>query len=317
MQTNNPLHFKEWIKTTEKWASYGAHFSVMSNFAEDQINEGGKAMDKEKKERRTLYQLSAVGVVIMLAIFAILLPKANENAKIKGEADTREVVLHGEDKGALSLTDALHPITADSLESAVCDSVSLSRYAGEYFAVKDASVRANAEVVLALSAMLRDYGAANASYTLPIVTEGVESASEISPLAGGYGVMLSLLVPKGDEMTPVTLENPLAAAFYAWLASNASHYGFSIDPSGLLRYLGIPHAAYLFQNAMTLSEYLTLISEKTAENPLVIDYAGDTYQVFFVSDKKGEGKEIRLPRSAAYSVSGSNLGGYVITVCQK
>ena len=277
---------------------------------------GENKMDQEKKERRALYQLSAIGLVIMLAIFALLLPKANETAKLKDEVDTKAVVLHGEDAGGLALSDALHPISGKTLEKAICTSIPLSSYAGEYFAVKDASVRANAELVLALCAMLRDYGSANASYTLPIVTAGVESAEAISPLAGGFGVTLSLLVPKGDEMTPVTLENPLAAAFYAWLASNASHYGFSIDPSGTLRYLGIPHAVYLFQNAMTLSEYLTLISEKTAENPLQISYAGETYSVFFVSDKKGDGKEIRLPKSAAFSVSGSNLGGYVVTVSQ-
>jgi hypothetical protein len=67
---------------------------------------------------------------------------------------------------------------------------------------------------------------------------------------------------------------------------------------------------------MTSEEYLTLLQEKTLENPLVIDYGGATYEIFFVPDKKGDGKEIRLPKSAAFSVSGTNLGGYVVTVKQ-
>ena len=271
-------------------------------------------MEQEKKRRRTLYQLSAVGVVLMLALFAILLPKANESARGRGEGDTVSVTLVGEGGGALALSDALHPLSSAVLEGAICDAVPLERYAGTAFAVKDASVRANAELVLALCEMLRAYGAANASYTLPIVTAGVESAETVSPLAGGYGVMLSLLVPKGDEMTPVTLENPLAAAFYAWLASNAPHYGFAVDPSGTLRYLGAPHAAYVFQNALTVSEYLTLLKGKTQDDPLTIDYAGESYAIFFVPDKKGDGKTVRLPKSAAYAVSGTNLGGYIVTV---
>jgi hypothetical protein len=65
---------------------------------------------------------------------------------------------------------------------------------------------------------------------------------------------------------------------------------------------------------MTLSEYVTLVREKTADAPLVIDYGDATYEIFFVSDKKGDGKEIRLPKSAAYTVSGTNLGGYIVTV---
>lgn len=272
-------------------------------------------MEQEKKKRLMLYQLSGVGVVLILAIFAILLPKANESAKGR-ESDTVAVYLVGEDRGALALSDALHAISGSTHKEAICDAVPLERYAEGSFAVADPSVRANAEVVLALSEMLSTYGAANASYTLPIVTAGVESAETISPLAGGYGVMLSLLVPKGDEMTPVTLENPLAAAFYAWLASNAPHYGFTVDPSGMLRYLGAPHAAYLFQNGMTLSEYVTLVQEKTQDAPLAFDYGGESYAIFFVSDKKGGGKEIRLPKSAAYTVSGTNLGGYIVTVKQ-
>lgn len=273
-------------------------------------------MEQEKKTRGALYLLSAIGVITMLAIFAILLPGANASARKREEGDTKAVFLIGEDSGPLALSDALHAVSGDALERAVCSAVLLEKYAGTSFSVGAPSVRANAEVVLALSEMLRAYAAANASYTLPIVTAGVESAEAISPLAGGYGVMLSLLVPKGDEMTAVTLENPLAAAFYAWLASNAPHYGFAVDPSGMLRYLGTPHAAYLFQNGMTLSEYLTQIKEKTAENPLTVKYGGTTYEIFFVPDKKGGGKEIRLPKSAAYTVSGTNLGGYIVTVKQ-
>ena len=272
-------------------------------------------MEQEKKKRRALYQLSAVGVVLMLAVFAILLPKANESAKGR-EGDTVSVSLVGEDAGALALSDALHAVSKSTHERAICDAVPLERYAGTGFAVRDPSIRANAEVVLALSEMLDAYGAANASYTLPIVTAGVESAETISPLAGGYGVILSLLVPKGDDMTPVTLENPLAAAFYAWLASNAPHYGFTVDPSGMLRYLGTPHAAYVFESALTLEQYVTLLKERTADDPLRVDYAGESYAVFFVPDKKGGGKEIRLPKSAAYTVSGTNLGGYIVTVKQ-
>ncbi|MBO6019647.1 MAG: hypothetical protein J6P88_00495, partial [Clostridia bacterium] len=134
------------------------------------------------------------------------------------------------------------------------------------------------------------------------------------PAGTGYALTLSLCVPQGDGMTVVPLSNPLAQSFSAWLASHAASYGFIYDSGGTLRYVGVPHALALLRSSISLHEYVSALTEKTQTAPLKIEAAGATYSVFFVpSDKEGKAT-LALPENAVFSVSGTNAGGYIVTV---
>ena len=107
-----------------------------------------------------------------------------------------------------------------------------------------------------------------------------------------------------------------------WMAANCFKYGFirryaedKIDITGIsneawhFRYVGIPHAAYMYQNNLCLEEYLDYLREHTSmSQPLEIEYGYDTWSVFYSSDSQIVKPDHR------YEVSGDNMGGYIITV---
>ena len=119
---------------------------------------------------------------------------------------------------------------------------------------------------------------------------------------------------KSGNMTVVPLSNPLAQSFSAWLGSHAASYGFTYDLGGLLRYVGVPHAAAMQKSSLSLAAYLSVLTEKTQTAPLSVEAAGETYSVFFVPAGKDGAATLALPENAVFSVSGTNAGGYVVAV---
>ncbi len=114
-----------------------------------------------------------------------------------------------------------------------------------------------------------------------------------------------------------------------WLKENAHKYGFTFryptDKKGItgynipwqMRYVGIPHATYMYDEFLCLEEYLTLLSEsyRYAENHLVIECAdGYRYEVFYVAGAAEGVIQVPVPENRDYTVSGDNIGGFIITV---
>lgn len=107
-----------------------------------------------------------------------------------------------------------------------------------------------------------------------------------------------------------------------WMAKNCCKYGFirryaedKTEITGIanedwhFRYVGIPHATYMYENNLCLEEYLDYLRENTSEdNPLTIEYGYDSCAVYYCAES-----EIRKP-AHRYEVSGDNRGGYIITV---
>ena len=117
-----------------------------------------------------------------------------------------------------------------------------------------------------------------------------------------------------------------------WIYQNAHKYGFVVRyPEGkeswtkvdepytfCLRYVGIPHATYMYQNNLCLEEYLDLLknSYSSAATRLTISAAdGFDYDVYYVAASDSEVTTIDVPTSDfAYTVSGDNRGGFIVTV---
>ncbi len=114
-----------------------------------------------------------------------------------------------------------------------------------------------------------------------------------------------------------------------WLKQNAARYGFifrypsdkrSITGYSIpwqMRYVGIPHATYMYENGLCLEEYLNLLAEKYlyAGEHLTVD-AGDgmRYEIFYVTGAEEGSVKIPLPTNREYTLSGDNRGGFIVTV---
>ena len=268
----------------------------------------------EKQRQKTIWQLVAIGLVLIIGLLIIMIPRRADEPSEDSAPGKRVVSVHlcGEALGPLMLSGVA--LSADDAARVTASTVPLGWYAGVGFDVADASLRAEPEAALALERMLVAYTSTNATYTTPIVTGAytVGSASD-SVYAGGYTVELSLMVPSGDEMATVPLTGPLAATFRAWLVSHAAYYGFTVTGAGTLRYVGTPHAAYLFSQSVTLEDYVALVKTKTQKAPLVVETGGVYYEIFFAKAKDGAAT-VKLTEGAAFTASGTNAGGFIVTV---
>ena len=113
---------------------------------------------------------------------------------------------------------------------------------------------------------------------------------------------------------------------YSWLFENCHKYGFVIrypegkeditgvsDYTDYFRYVGVAHATYMKANDLCLEEYVTLLKGYTDDKPLKINGAdGRYYEVWYVAVEGSA--TVKHPTNYAYTVSGTNDGGVVVTV---
>lgn len=116
---------------------------------------------------------------------------------------------------------------------------------------------------------------------------------------------------------------------YEWLQTHCAEYGFvqrytteksaHTGIAGQLwhyRYVGIPHAQYMTQQDLCLEEYLELLrNSHGADAPLHISASDATYTVYYVPAAEGGSMtEVTVPKGLPITVSGDNMGGYIICI---
>ncbi len=114
-----------------------------------------------------------------------------------------------------------------------------------------------------------------------------------------------------------------------WIYQNAHKYGFIVrypdskaDVTGVsdynycFRYIGVAHASYIYKNNLALEEYLTLLkTDYAGDTHLKIDAEnGNRYEVYYVPAANGELTTVSVPENYAYTISGDNIGGFIVTV---
>ena len=113
---------------------------------------------------------------------------------------------------------------------------------------------------------------------------------------------------------------------YNWLFENCHKYGFAVrypegksdvtgvsDYSDYFRYVGVAHATYMTENDLCLEEYVAFIKGYSDNKPLKINGAdGRYYEVWYVAVDGSA--TVKHPTNYAYTVSGTNDGGVVVTV---
>ncbi|MBE6643065.1 MAG: M15 family metallopeptidase [Clostridia bacterium] len=118
---------------------------------------------------------------------------------------------------------------------------------------------------------------------------------------------------------------------YDWLMDNCYKYGFverypsdKIDLTGLdystsyyIRYVGVPHAEVMKKKNFCLEEYVIFLKNYqygTAHFEFAAE-DGTAYEIYYVS-AAGEGDTVTVPvpQNGAYTISGDNMGGFIVTV---
>ncbi|MCQ2430661.1 MAG: D-alanyl-D-alanine carboxypeptidase family protein [Clostridia bacterium] len=112
---------------------------------------------------------------------------------------------------------------------------------------------------------------------------------------------------------------------YNWLVDNCAKYGFILrypadktektgvaDYATYFRYVGVAHATYIKANGLSLEEYLELLSKSTtSKDPLkVTGLDGKPYEIHW----NAANGSVYVPKNYAYEVSGTNMGGVVVTI---
>ncbi|MBQ8207179.1 MAG: D-alanyl-D-alanine carboxypeptidase family protein [Clostridia bacterium] len=117
---------------------------------------------------------------------------------------------------------------------------------------------------------------------------------------------------------------------YLWVYENAHKYGFILrypenkaDITGIsyeawhFRYVGVPHAYYMYTEGLVLEEYLELLSEKHAYDGIHLNIDcddGNKYEIYYVPASDDGSADIILPAGYEYTVSGNNTDGFIVTV---
>lgn len=79
------------------------------------------------------------------------------------------------------------------------------------------------------------------------------------------------------------------------------------------RYIGVPHAALMTAQGVTLEEYTEQLMACTPAHPLRTESGGRTYTIFRVP-LTGAGASFETPEGMPYQASADNCGGLVVTV---
>lgn len=119
---------------------------------------------------------------------------------------------------------------------------------------------------------------------------------------------------------------------YQWFYDNCWKYGFVLRyPEGEedrtqfkaerhhFRYVGVPHAAYMYVNQWVLEDYLDYLIDKTNNNnrAKIKDNNGTGYEMYAVKIADGDTTEILVPTASSgwgYNVCNANNGYFVVTI---
>lgn len=189
----------------------------------------------------------------------------------------------------------------------------------------------DSDALMAMDAMLTDFAAATGKTDVQIryAYRTFEEQQKFSVEAGysdhhtGLGCELKYVVESGSNIVAYDLS---LEPVYNWLFENCHKYGFVIrypadktDKTGIedyasyFRYVGIPHATYMKAQSLCMEEYIEELKKYTADEPLKVNAAdGNHYEIWYVAVNGSA--TVDHPTNYAYTVSGTNEGGVVVTV---
>ncbi|MBR1822867.1 MAG: M15 family metallopeptidase [Ruminococcus sp.] len=224
-------------------------------------------------------------------------------------------------EGKLAVCDQDHPVDSGYAG----DVVNLLSVKNEYYSLYSESILLEEGAAEALNEMMADYN--NDTGLSDFVVYGTDNTytgeesccpEYFSESQLGTTVDLALKA-YGEVIEYDGLDDE------SWVIENCWKYGFIVrypkgkdDATGHsycpwhLRYVGGVHASIMHDNNLSLDEYTDFLRDFTPEEPLQYEYEAQLYTVFSVKST-GESTVVNVPISGAYSVSGNNKDGFIIT----
>lgn len=281
-------------------------------------SESGETSDKEKeKEPKTTTTNSGSSGVIPV-------PGAVQ--------DALSVTLTAEDvkKGTLTVVNQNNEYTfpaGDVTLVNVFDSSNAS------YSVSDSDIQLDQEVVAQLNLFLSEFSTIYGNTDLQIASgyrskqdqhNRYSNGSSIFP--GGYsdyhtGRSFDLCIAPESGLTSYFV----ASGDYKWIDEHAADYGFVVrypdgksDLTGVnpraytFHYVGVPHAEYIYNHELCMEEYIETLKSYPSTSPLTVDAGGVTWTVFYVELSSSGNTVINIPNHQEYSVSGDNMGGFIV-----
>ncbi len=181
----------------------------------------------------------------------------------------------------------------------------------------------------ALNAMMTKYYELSEDNTVTVTSayrslkdqEGKQVDPGFSDHHTGYCVALKVLTEPPAKTADLPSDH--------WIYQNCHKYGFIVrypeykaDQTGIsgyeycFRYVGVAHATYIYDNNLCLEEYVELLKTTySANNHLkVIGADKNTYEIYYVPAASTEITTLQVPKNYAYTISGDNIGGFIVTV---
>ena len=264
-------------------------------------------------------------------------PPTDSNESDSSAPSTNEAVVQYENAsvtvadtqmGSLLLVNANNHYTVPATTAHLSDiSSTMSSVGG--FTNAGISTKMETNAVNALARMLSDHHSANISVTIMVRYAYPTEAATSTDDELYTGLMTELRInadANGRSNQPLNFD----AATEAWFKGNAHKYGFVLRypsdkseqtgvPAGSMvdyfRYVGVAHATYMYQNNLCLEEYIALLKDQhTATSPLTVTGAdGNRYEIFYVA-VTDDNATVPCPVNYAYTLSGTNENGMVVTV---
>ncbi|MBQ7132474.1 MAG: M15 family metallopeptidase [Oscillospiraceae bacterium] len=214
------------------------------------------------------------------------------------------------------------------------------------YAVSNANILLDATVIKQLNTMMEAFssetGLSNVELKQGYRTREYQQElydSGTSVVAPGFtehhtGLAFNISIIDGGDYKKYDYDD-LPSDDYKWILDNCAKYGFvpryTLEKETVtgceaetdhFRYVGIPHAYYMMQNNLCLEEYLELLKSYTFDSPLqfTCEYDSKNYVVYYTEASVAVGvsdqTSVYIPTNAEYTVSGDNIGGFIVTVTQ-
>ena len=296
-----------------------------------------RAEGRRRNETLQTYTFAAVGCMLVLTVALLVVMAVGGVVGGEGGSPLGQKVDWG--SFTVTATDTLHgdlvlvdndhaysfPSTDDHLENIY--SVWAQNPQPRPYILSGLSAYMDRDALIALDKMLAEFasktGNSNVQLRHAYRTLEEQEGKDILPGHSDHhtGLGVALKYEKDGTAYDLALDSE-----YDWLYKNCHKYGFIVrypdekaDVTGIeeynyyFRYVGVAHATYMEKEDLCLEEYLEVLKEHDQDDPLAIRGAdGKKYEVYYVAVDGSA--TVKYPTNYAYTVSGTNEGGVVVTV---
>lgn len=289
---------------------------------------GSKATQLKKKITFGVICASFALLMIMLVVLIIALiatgaggkaEPTDEQEPVVSIGDTTTVTLSDSDlySGNLLLLDATHSYNGDPLAEAFPPSAERPQATSNaMYTVQNQSLGATEETINAFHNLVKAFYEKSKDDNL-IVYDAYNTSSGASAPVFSAGTAIELYYFSAADAQDWSKRDSIQGVEkYKWIYTNAAKYGFinvSVDgqASSVFRYVGVEHASAMLSKKLNPTSYIEWLKANTSpEAPLASRTASGNYAIYYISAMG----EHTVPVGYDYTVSGTNEGGYIITV---